>query len=134
MASFEQKIVAEVVRERGRKLLKRDDDRSKKELEAERLYFWIISRFAYEMEETYPAKKSFKMTIEEKVPVSQNGEIHLRHGLVAEYHSQYIFGNEFNDVLTRVKCTLNSMDGYHAYVLQPHGNKQQAILIVSMEL
>ena len=135
MASFEQKILAEVVRERGKQLWKMDESKKTlKELEAERLYFWILNRIAHEIEETYPARDSFKLVIEEKIPLNQESETVLCHGTMAEYHSRYVYGKDINDVLTRVKCSISSMDGYSSYVLQPHNDNQKANMIVSIEL
>ena len=133
MASFEQKIAAGVIRERGKQRLKiQEGEKTKKELEAERLFFWILSRIAGEIEKSSPKQRSYKLTIEEKYPFLQ-GKTILTYGQ-EEYHSQYVFGNDFNDVLIRVKCTISSMEGYHSYVLQPHNANQKAIIIVSIEL
>ena len=58
MASLEQKIAAEVLRERGKNLLKiADGEKTPKEMEAERLFFWILNRLDDEMEESDKAKK-----------------------------------------------------------------------------
>lgn len=133
MASFEQKIAAEVIRERGKQRLKlQEGEKTKKELEAERLFFWILSRIAAEIEKSGSNQRSYKLTIEEKYPFLQ-GKTILTYGQ-EEYHSQYTFGNDFNDVLVRMKCTMNARDGYNVYVLQPHNENQKAIIIVSLEL
>ena len=135
MASFEQKIAAELVRERGKKLLKADKSgKTPKELEAERLYFWILSRIAHEIETSMLMKKSFKLTITEKYLLAEKNEIILCDDKMAEYHFMHVFGDDINDVLIRVKCSLSSMDGYNSYVMQPHNDKQKAILIVTVEL
>ena len=136
MASFEQKIAAEVVRERGKRLLKiNESQKTIKELEAERLYFWILRRLAHEIEEADTAQRSLKLVVEEVYPFEKNETILITaHGDMSTYHSRYVYGKDFNDVLTRVKCSISSMDGYSSYVLQPHNDHQKATMIVSIEL
>ena len=134
MASFEQKIAAEVVLERGRKLQEKQEEKHPKKLEAERLYFWILSRIAYEIEEAYTPQKSYKLTIEEKNAVNEKFATVLCHENMTEYHLRYVQLKDLNDVLVRVKCILNSMNGYNAYILQMHSEKKKAIMIVSIEL
>ena len=137
MASLEQKIAAEVLRERGKKLLKVEEvEKNKKQLEAERLYFWILNRMEWEMEKSDIPKRDIRLAIEEKQPGGKNGEMIFSYNgnTGEEYRTKYVFGKDINDVLIRVKCTIGSIHGYSAYVIQPHNNTQRASMMVMLAL
>ena len=135
MASLEQKIAAEVLRERGRKLLKvKEGEKTKKELEAERLFFWILNRLECKVEESDTPQRDYRLIIEEKFRCEENGKITFFDGSKAEYHSKYVYGSDINDVLIRVKCSLNSINGYSVCFTQPHNNQQKAIMVVELSV
>ena len=137
MASLEQKIAAEVLRERGKNLLKiADGEKTPKEMEAERLFFWILNRLDDEMEESDKAKKEYHLMIEEIITSNQkgNGQIIFSAGSMIVYHSKYVYGNDINDVMVRVKCTLNSIHGYSMYIVQNHSEQRKAIMSIELSV
>ena len=135
MANLEEKLAAEILLERARKLLKgADAGKTKKDLETERLFYWILNVMARMMEEASTPQRDYRLCIEERKTYGINGEIFLFGDTGDEYRFKYVYGKDVNDVITRVECMLNSIYGYSVEFIQQHSRKQKALIRVAMSI
>lgn len=111
-------IVAKGLAERNRNRL--NTELSPKEKERNRLFFWLMSRLEWSIEQCWPAKKSHNVIVKE-ISKSPN-YVSLSHGRVSEYLSQYVARDEFLSVMQDVTDIFNEIgkrkeDKYELYAI-----------------
>ena len=92
-------IIAENLAERNKNRL--NTERSPKQQETDELFYWIMSRLEWSVQNCYPAKTSHSVTVK----ISRwydDGRALLEHGKVFDYLSEYVKGEEFYAVMNDV--------------------------------
>ena len=82
--------------------------RSPKEQERDELFFWLISRLEWSVQNCWPAKKFHNVTVKEGYCHDKN-RVLLEHGKVSQYISQYVTRDEFYSVMQEVADIFNQI-------------------------
>lgn len=99
-------LIAENLAERNMNRL--DKERSPKEQEIDRLFYWIMSRLEWYVESCSPAQRFHAVTIKISY-LYDDGEVLLEHGRVSDYLSEYVKGVEFYSVMNEVANIFNEI-------------------------
>ncbi|MDO4283098.1 MAG: hypothetical protein Q4D02_05605 [Clostridia bacterium] len=85
-----------------------DTKQNPKEKEVDELFYWVLSRLEWSMQNCFPARESHSITIKAGIHYD-DGRILLEHGRVAEYLSQYVKGEAFYEVVQEVCNAFNEI-------------------------
>lgn len=99
-------LVAKNLADRNKNRL--DTERSPKEQEKDKLFYWLISRLESSMEGHRPPKTYYSVTVKETSCYGVDA-VQLKHGIVSNYLSEYVSRNEFYTVVEEVVKAFNEM-------------------------
>lgn len=99
-------LIAENLAERNINRLNKE--RSLKEQEIDRLFYWIMSRLEWYVESCSPAQRSHTVTIKISY-LYDDGDVLLEHCRVSDYLSEYVKGVEFYSVMNEVANIFNEI-------------------------
>ncbi len=83
-------------------------ERSPREKEKDKLFYWIISCLECYIQNCYPAQTSFNITIKEEYFFNSDYVL-LRYGRFSEYLSHYVTKKEFYSIMQEVESLFNEI-------------------------
>ena len=107
--------------------------RSPKQKETEKLFYWVLSKLEWDIQECWPLRHCFIKIQEAYLPDSER--ILLKFGMTDLYQSQYVTREEFYEVMQEVVYILNEIgfDDKGTYKFSAvYNNQNSSSIIVHM--